>query len=125
MYRWYERARICYVFFSDFASGAQLDTAMPLCRWCMLLLFSASAILIVEVHTRMDSSELIAPSDVLFFNSKWVHVGTKTPIFDLLFRIMGIPETVLYRPLATRRVSVVAKMSWAAARQTTRVEDIA
>ena len=69
--------------------------------------------------------ELIAPCDVLFFNSKWEQIGSKSSLSALLPRITTIPENVLRRPSEMRWVSVAAKMSWAATRQTTRVEDMA
>jgi hypothetical protein len=43
----------------------------------------------------------------------------------VLARITGAPENVLCRPWDLRLVSVAAKMSWAATRETTRIEDIA
>jgi uncharacterized protein YerC len=55
MYRWYERARTCYVFFSDFDPVADVDTAMPRYRWYVILLLR-SPLRSVKVYGWMDSS---------------------------------------------------------------------
>ncbi|KAB8215362.1 HET-domain-containing protein [Aspergillus novoparasiticus] len=55
--------------------------------------------------------ELLAPCEVYFLASDWSDLGTRTMLCSLINEITG---------------SIIAKrMSWASARQTTRIEDIA
>ena len=68
--------------------------------------------------------ELIAPSNVVFYNSLWKTLGTKETLQDVITSITGIhPKFLLGADLET--ASVAKKMSWAAKRNTTRVEDVA
>ena len=112
MFKWYEAAGVCYVFLSDLADSTELDTTTTLapCRW----------------FTRgWTLQELIAPRDVVFFNQAWNQIGTKTDLIDQLRRITGIGHDVLTHSLPLRDVAVAEKMSWAAYRETTRIEDMA
>ena len=69
--------------------------------------------------------ELIAPEDMTFFGSEWDLIGTKFSLAGVIARITGIEESVLHLLAALKGCSVAAKMSWAAHRRTSRVEDIA
>lgn len=66
--------------------------------------------------------ELIAPLKVEFYNCYWTKIGTKWGLRREISSITGISEAdlVYYNP---RRSSIAQKMSWASARDTTRVED--
>ncbi|KAK0655719.1 hypothetical protein B0T16DRAFT_424448 [Cercophora newfieldiana] len=84
MFKWYQNAKVCYAFLSDFPASADSNEALEICRW----------------FTRgWTLQELIAPRDVTFFRQDWT------------------------KPL--RSIAVAQKMSWAAFRETTRVEDMA
>jgi hypothetical protein len=110
MYRWYQRAQICYVFLSDLDASASLDDALKRCRW----------------FTRgWTLQELIAPRSIIFFDQQWKSRGTKKDMIGKLSKITGIDTGILSgaQPLAT--MSVAQKMSWAAKRETTRIEDTA
>jgi hypothetical protein len=110
MFQWYKRASICYVYLSDLAPSATLETDLQGCRW-----FSRGWTL----------QELIAPKKIHFFDQSWSCKGTKLELIDDLARITGVNIRVLQhtKPLST--VAVAQKMSWAANRQTTRIEDSA
>jgi hypothetical protein len=69
--------------------------------------------------------ELIAPSDVLFFDSKWGDLGTKESLETVITDITKIKGEVLRDANNMGEFSVAQKMSWASERVTTRVEDIA
>jgi len=119
MFSWYEKAAMCYVFLSDLEVKAfpEPDTS-PRCRW----------------FTRgWTLQELLAPQHVLFFNRHWGQIGSR---FDFAFNISAItriPERYLrHRPrrkfnirMQLDATSVSMRMSWAASRTTTRVEDLA
>jgi hypothetical protein len=110
MFQWYGRAEICYVYLSDLAPSAPLETKLQDCRW----------------FTRgWTLQELIAPKKIEFFDQNWSCRGNKLDLIDDLARITGVNIGVLQhtKPLST--VAVAQKMSWAAHRQTTRIEDSA
>ncbi|KAH8588953.1 heterokaryon incompatibility protein-domain-containing protein [Bisporella sp. PMI_857] len=114
MYRYYKESCVCYVYFADFF-GDKLGVtkaekqALRSTRW-----FSRGWTL----------QELIAPSKVEFYSADWKFLGTKKDIQYLLSDITGIDLLVLNGgdPM---KVSVARKMSWAAKRETTRIEDTA
>jgi hypothetical protein len=62
--------------------------------------------------------ELLAPKTVVFFDQDWVDIGTKSSLAPLISAVTGIKDLFLFKT-----ASVAQKMSWAAKRETTRVED--
>lgn len=67
-------------------------------------------------HSRNSS----APAAIIFFDKYWVEIGTKSSLKDLLEPITGVKVEHLFE---SHGASVAEKMSWAAIRETTRVED--
>ena len=114
MYRWYENAQICYTYLHDV-----LDSSFPVepdnekyangwPEW-----FSRGWTL----------QEMIAPSNVQFFNKKWQAIGDKRSLACTLKTITGVPEHILTDGFYGDRPCVAQIISWAANRATTRVED--
>lgn len=68
--------------------------------------------------------ELIAPSNIHFFDHEWGYLGSKHSLRHLISKITGVDEFSLFS-CNLSSVSVSRKMSWAANRETTRVEDMA
>lgn len=68
--------------------------------------------------------ELIAPSFIEFYDQNWNEVGTKLSLCDQIAKITSIDPAVLRGADPTSR-SVAERMSWAAYRRTTRIEDAA
>jgi hypothetical protein len=62
---------------------------------------------------------------MLFFDSQWNQVGTKRDLCPQLSLITGIRLDILSHEKVLSSVCVAHKMSWAANRETTRIEDIA
>ena len=116
MCRWYENSRVCYAYLHDVlvpTFPAQSDerrypdsNGWP--EW-----FSRGWTL----------QEMIAPSDVQFFNKDWRPIGDKEWLAEMLECITRVPQRVLTRGLTGNRPCVAQVMSWAANRTTTRVED--
>ena len=109
MYQWYKGACICYAYLEDVQGNPQLDDykAFSKCRW----------------FTRgWTLQELIAPGIVEFYNVSWVDIGTRSSLQKRLTAITGINEKILTggNPL---NCPVAVRMSWAARRETSRVED--
>ena len=110
MFVWYKRATICYVYLSDLESSADVSTALKDCRW-----FSRGWTL----------QELIAPQKVDFFDQNWRFKGCKISLLEEISRITGIGSTVLEHLAPLSSITVAARLSWAAYRETTREEDAA
>jgi heterokaryon incompatibility protein (HET) len=114
MYRYYENAARCYAYLADVPDGTDIrteDSAFRASRW----------------FTRgWTLQELIAPSALEFYTANWARCGTKSSEAALIFEITGIPVKVLRDHVQNmRNTSVAQRMSWAANRRTTRVEDMA
>ncbi|KAH6644333.1 heterokaryon incompatibility protein-domain-containing protein [Boeremia exigua] len=98
MFRWYQGAVICYVYLDDLAKA----------RW----------------FTRgWTLQELIAPKDVIFYDQRWTRIGTKRSLKFDISRITRIHELVLGGKVRLRSVDVAQRMTWAAGRATSKVED--
>ncbi|KAH8795608.1 heterokaryon incompatibility protein-domain-containing protein [Hyaloscypha finlandica] len=110
MFVWYKRATVCYVYLSDLESSADVSTALEDCRW-----FSRGWTL----------QELIAPQEVKFFDQNWQFKGCKNHLLEELSDITGISSTVLEHLDPLSSITVAARLSWAAYRETTREEDAA
>ncbi|EME44337.1 hypothetical protein DOTSEDRAFT_71988 [Dothistroma septosporum NZE10] len=113
MYRWYHNARICYVHLADArlpnkSDDEKLETFFHDCRW---------------VKRGWTLQELIAPKDMAFYDRKWSYMGDKTYNAERLARATGIDVRVLRDRDLLAHTSVAKRMSWAARRTTTRVED--
>jgi len=69
--------------------------------------------------------ELLAPLHVEFCARDWNVLGTKASLCDLITKITGIDKRVLMDPSLLSTLSIAQRFSWAAERQTSRLEDIA
>ncbi|PMD39477.1 HET-domain-containing protein, partial [Hyaloscypha variabilis F] len=112
MFRWYKQSHICFVFLSDFIliDRNVISNDLPHCRW----------------FTRgWTLQELIAPRYIEFYSQSWNLVGTKETLRKLLSKITGIDADILLSSDLIHTKPVARRMSWAASRRTTRVEDLA
>ncbi|KAK3369426.1 heterokaryon incompatibility protein-domain-containing protein [Lasiosphaeria ovina] len=120
MFEWYRKSAVCYVYLADVtAVDWSLAEDRKRSRW-----FSRGWTL----------QELIAPGHVLFCNTDWVLLGTRTELAEDLSRNTSIDFRLLHMlglghwlriKSSLGHVSVARRMSWAAGRQTTRLEDVA
>jgi hypothetical protein len=69
--------------------------------------------------------ELIALSKMLFFDAVWRNRGTKDSMAKRISDVTRIDARLLQGKAALSEFSVAQKLSWAAPRQTTRIEDLA
>ncbi|EDO64980.2 HET-domain-containing protein [Neurospora crassa] len=125
MFRWYRKSTVCLALLSDvdksdFVSDGELQRRVPSsCRW----------------FTRgWTLQELLAPDNLVFFDVNWKELGSRSGWANYISKATGIlPKFLLGNELdpcktwdleaVLRDTSVATKMSWAASRQTTRVED--
>lgn len=116
MFKWYEGAYVCYVFLADLPQNDDpyntkyLPDEWAGCKW----------------FTRgWTLQELIAPRKLLFIDRKWHFRGEKVELAKDLEDITSIDRDVLTGSRLLSSVSLAQRMSWAAARETTRKEDLA
>jgi hypothetical protein len=119
MFRWYENARLCIAFLADWDGPKDTPdfSAFRQSKW----------------FTRgWTLQELIAPPEVIFYDQHWQRQFTRGTLKDLIHDLTGIPKDILeaahdggHRQCRQRLdgTSVAQRMSWAAARTTTRAED--
>ena len=103
MYRWYVDSKICIAYLEDVPQSQLLSS-----KW-----FSRGWTL----------QELIGPKTMIFCNHDWHIIGTKLELTAELSRKTKIPESVLSHATKPSACSVAQRMSWAADRETKRVED--
>lgn len=110
MFQWYRDAGICYAYLSDVDSSEDPMT-------------EASSFTRSRWFTRgWTLQELLAPAELVFLGSDWVEIGTKKTLRSAVSRITRISQKVLDE-CCWAEYSVAQKMSWAAGRRSTRLED--
>lgn len=135
MYKWYADAAICYAYLSDFWNygGHILDDSIaretdpPPSRQFeggRGQHYAARSFSLSKWFTRgWTLQELIAPECVDFYDARWGFCGTRRKLTRTISDVTNIEIGILDRSRSMKSVSVAQKMSWAAKRETTRVED--
>ena len=113
MYRWYEKAQICYAYLADVCTGEQghwspnVERQFRKSRW----------------FTRgWTLQELLAPWNVIFHDKDWRKFGSRESLSEQISLVTGIQSGHLSH---MNWASAAQKMSWASGRRTRRVEDMA
>ncbi|PIL36015.1 hypothetical protein GSI_01675 [Ganoderma sinense ZZ0214-1] len=75
------------------------------------------------VHAGWTLQELVAPSEPLFLSSSREVIGSKRELTTLVETISGVDCEALLREKPLNRFRMAKHFSWAAQRQTTRIED--
>lgn len=112
MFNWYKHAAVCYAYLSDVAVPSDLANS----KW---------------FERGWTLQELIAPGVVVFLDASWREIGTRASLAHAISAASEIDEELLstLRPteditsILRGRYSVATRMSWAARRTTTRLED--
>lgn len=119
MYRWYRDSEFCIVYLEDitkphidgFTSASDIaKAAFQTCRWA---------------KRGWTLQEIIAPVICRFYFQDWTLLGDKLEFLQELSESTGIPSYVLEDHTLVHEVPVAQRMSWAADRQSTRIEDVA
>ncbi|KAI8949270.1 heterokaryon incompatibility protein-domain-containing protein [Xylaria longipes] len=130
MFSWYKNAEVCYAYLSDvFPDDVPITPAT----------LSSSII----GQERFDDTsrffrsrwfsrcwtlqELLAPELVEFYTKDWQRFGTRNSLENYISQVTGIRPEILSEGFSPRspEYSVAERMSWAAKRTTTRIEDCA
>ncbi|QIX01517.1 hypothetical protein AMS68_007034 [Peltaster fructicola] len=109
MFDWYARAKICYVYLQDAKRTIQRAGTNYYSEW---------------FERGWTLQELLAPSEMVFYDMDWCRLGTRTELAPHLSNASKIDVDYLKRPGSFREASVATKMSWMAGRSTKYVEDI-
>lgn len=112
MYEWYKRAKVCYAYLNDVVVGEDADVSSAV----------ANSLWFTRAWTLQ---ELLAPSDVVFYDKNFSRLSSKYDLAKNTQYLKQIPARVLLDPDYIKRYPVAVRMSWAADREATRVEDIA
>ncbi|TRX96684.1 hypothetical protein FHL15_002350 [Xylaria flabelliformis] len=115
MFRWYKESAVCFAYLRDLLpdgekTGGDFDQDLAGCAW---------------FWRGWTLQELIAPRTLEFFDKDWNMRGTKTELINTLHNITGVSTQVLENSDCLGETPAGTRMSWAADRQTKRVEDIA
>lgn len=116
MYAWYQDSTVCYAYLSDVPD-------IELSQRDSLRCFRES-----RWFTRgWTLQELIAPRGIIFYSQSWKKIGHRSDKFllDTISGTTGVPTSILTGKETLHQISLAKKMSWAARRVTTRVEDMA
>jgi len=131
MCRWYEKSAVCCVYLSD-VSASVVETSEEFDEFSKSQWFTRGWTL----------QELLAPQDVLFCNASWKVLGHKCRIKGHWYLCPERSGDILNAEIARwtnieaslltvsinqirRTTSIACRMSWAAHRKTSRVEDMA
>ncbi|KAJ4364901.1 hypothetical protein N0V95_000547 [Ascochyta clinopodiicola] len=121
MYRWYRDAEVCIVYLEDVwppkVKSGEYRTASDVAKHA----FETSR----WTKRGWTLQELLAPAVCRFHFRDWQLLGEKVEFLQELSQATGIPIYVLEERRSVSEVSVAERMSWAAHRLTTRVEDLA
>lgn len=130
MYQWYREATICYAYMSDVRDGSE----QPILEELQTRIIRNAT---YQQEIRQTSfararwwtrgwtlQELLAPGSVLFYSSNWQLLGSRRALAIIIHTVTGIDASVLSGMASPWRLSVARRLSWAAGRQTARIEDI-
>lgn len=113
MFHLYASSAVCYAYLSDLDPEGVVDAENPTSQFAQSRWFRRGWTL----------QELIAPKTVEFYDRDWKFRGTKADLSRAISAVTGIDGDVLRDSSALFQIPVARRMSWAAGRQTSRLED--
>ncbi|KAH8886093.1 hypothetical protein GQ53DRAFT_785224 [Thozetella sp. PMI_491] len=108
-FRWLRDCQVCIVYLGDVSQAKEdVHGQLRLSRW---------------MQRCWTLQELIAPQNVQFYDQQWTLIGTKKSLLPLLSEITSIDIAILEDAGSLPDFSVGQKMSWAACRKASTIED--
>ena len=131
MFQWYASAHICYAYLPDVESERELADLREYeyAYEHQQAEFLSSDFARSRWFTRgWTLQELIAPAEISFFGKNWIYLGSNKSLSRGIAKITGIDLDILrsgvfFTQARLNATPVARKMSWAAKRKTSRVED--
>ena len=133
MFRWYQAAKVCYVFLRDVRNTDDRGndfSSLPIFR-----ARSQTTGMYEEEFKRSEwfrrgwtLQELLAPRELKFFNNNFQCVGTRGELSALIAAATAIDRLYVEQPLSfnvLQDISIAERMRWVSNRQTTKEEDMA
>ncbi|KAI0827258.1 hypothetical protein BC628DRAFT_1368545 [Trametes gibbosa] len=110
-YELFEQAAVCYAYLHDVPD--------PLHDHDTLTFFLQS-----KWHTRIWTlQDLIAPTNLIFLSRGWHVLGTKRALADVIHQLTGVHGVVFTGKIDHDTFGIARRMSWAAQRKTSLIED--
>jgi len=103
MYKWYEQAGICFAYLADVPQKEMKNSRWFTRGWTL--------------------QELIAPANLEFFDAMWMRLGSKEYHLQVISDCTSIPASLFSGESDVDDFCIAQKMSWAANRSTSRIED--
>ncbi|KAI0327198.1 HET-domain-containing protein [Cubamyces sp. BRFM 1775] len=111
MFDWYSYAEVCYVFLADV--GDEENPMVSSSEFSGSIWFSRGWTL----------QELVVSRNNIFLSRDWRMLGTKASLAKVIESVTGVDWDVLLHLRPLHSLSVARRLSWAANRETTRIED--
>ncbi|KAI3326790.1 heterokaryon incompatibility protein-domain-containing protein [Xylariaceae sp. AK1471] len=113
MFEWYHKSELCAVYLADLHyenkdGPNELYERLKACRW---------------FERGWTLQELLAPTQVYFYDKNWTFIGTKKDLAVNIESITGIDRESVENPSSISLRSIAHKMAWASNRKTTKPED--
>lgn len=125
MFKWYRSSASCYAFLRDVALLSE-DAGSGIAEATEDIDGWRSEFRASKWFTRgWTLQELIAPREVVFYDSSWTKIRNRTELTYLISLATGISAEVLCGEQLLSSISVAKRMNWASKRRTTREEDVA
>ena len=112
MFKYSSDATVCFACLSDLASESSdgsREWDLSICRW---------------FYRGWTLQELLAPSNIVFYDQVFQRVRDKYSLVDEISRITSIPAAYLIESGRFQAACIAQRMSWASKRQTIRQEDM-
>jgi hypothetical protein len=121
MFAWYRDARICFAYIGDLDENTNEGTSAQLMKPLRATTFEDSK----WWTSGWTLQELIAPTEVMFFNKNWNFIDLRSSLAGRIAKITGIAEEILKGGNLHKLhdFSTAERFSWASERRTTRGED--
>jgi hypothetical protein len=126
MFNWYRKAEMCFIYLEDVSGDIKTMDSIPAYREDSGVPYIPKRHISKSVwFTRgWTLQELLAPLFARFYDQSWRYIGSKYSLKDMVSAATGIEQQYLLKG-DIEFASVAKRMSWAAKRRTTRVEDMA
>jgi hypothetical protein len=130
MFKWYRSAFVCFAYLhdveaSDYELCQRISTNLDLTSDQEEKIRQTQFAKSRWWRRGWTLQELIAPDELVFYDRAFRRIGSKQDLVRVVSLVSSIDENILLNKISMKDVCVATKMSWAAERKTTRIEDVA